>query len=674
MLCLPYRCDTTTGTCFEDVHRTRASATRSTPATSQHGRAAARSAPARTATTTTTASRATAPTASAATSPARAPASPATCPGRLGTCWPVDSGKPDPRGVCKDQGPPSCGHNGTCDGVGGCANYARDTQCLAAVLHRQPPQHGRDLRRARHLPAAGRPGLPPVPLRRRRLHEVAARPTTTATRATPASTASCGPKPPGRRLQRGRANAPATTASTASAARPPAPAPARAAPCRPRPAPASTVADGQRRSARHLPGQGRRRPAARTASATAPAAARPTRSAPSCADETCSERRLHAAVDLQLDRPVRRARLAPLRPLRLQRHAVLQRLRDQRPVQDAQHLRRDELVRAQGPGRRLLDDRASARAASPARRAYCCNARLHRRLPVVRARRARSAPAPTCPPARSIRPGICEDKGSTSCEHQRQVRRQRQLPAVRRGDACVGVDLPGRRRRPSPAPSTCDGAGKCVTPNAVLVLPLPAAARASARTPAPPTPTAPRRPSASTGRAASSRPGQACVTAAECLTGFCCAQGFCCTSACTGACQSCALANALGHLHQRRRTGPPIRRGPAAIRGSRAAAPTASATATAPAASTRAAPPARRRPAQRRSTLTTGRTCDGNGNCQAADDDQPARPTSATAPRPARRPAPATPTACRPTSAIRRPTSAATRSASASLHADAPTA
>src|SRR6185437_14215748 len=52
--------------------------------------------------------------------------------GRVGTCWPVDTGSPDPRTVCKDQGPASCGHDGTCDGVGGCANYAKDTQCLAS--------------------------------------------------------------------------------------------------------------------------------------------------------------------------------------------------------------------------------------------------------------------------------------------------------------------------------------------------------------------------------------------------------------------------------------------------------------------------------------------------------------------------------------------------------------
>ena len=41
-----------------------------------------------------------------------------------------------------------------------------------ALLHGQPPQHGGHLRRARHLPRAGRPGLPPLPLRRRRVHEV----------------------------------------------------------------------------------------------------------------------------------------------------------------------------------------------------------------------------------------------------------------------------------------------------------------------------------------------------------------------------------------------------------------------------------------------------------------------------------------------------------------------
>jgi len=51
-------------------------------------------------------------------------------PGRLGTCWPIDQGVPDPRTVCKDQGQATCGTTGTCDGFGGCEKYAAETQCI----------------------------------------------------------------------------------------------------------------------------------------------------------------------------------------------------------------------------------------------------------------------------------------------------------------------------------------------------------------------------------------------------------------------------------------------------------------------------------------------------------------------------------------------------------------
>lgn len=40
-------------------------------------------------------------------------------------------------------------------------------------------------------------------------------------------------------------------------------------------------------------------------------------------------------------------------------------------------------------------------------------------------------------------------------------------------------------------------------------------------------------------------PGAACTTAASCVSGFC-AQGVCCDTACTGTCQSCALAGTTG--------------------------------------------------------------------------------------------------------------------------------
>ncbi|HVZ71980.1 MAG TPA: hypothetical protein VHJ20_06355 [Polyangia bacterium] len=50
--------------------------------------------------------------------------------GRTGTCWPVEPGLPDPRGVCKDTGATSCGTTGICDGFGSCEKYAAETVCI----------------------------------------------------------------------------------------------------------------------------------------------------------------------------------------------------------------------------------------------------------------------------------------------------------------------------------------------------------------------------------------------------------------------------------------------------------------------------------------------------------------------------------------------------------------
>lgn len=51
--------------------------------------------------------------------------------GQVGTCQAIGAGAPDPRGLCLDQGPASCGHDGTCDGLGSCANYPQNTICSA---------------------------------------------------------------------------------------------------------------------------------------------------------------------------------------------------------------------------------------------------------------------------------------------------------------------------------------------------------------------------------------------------------------------------------------------------------------------------------------------------------------------------------------------------------------
>jgi thrombospondin type 1 repeat protein len=50
-------------------------------------------------------------------------------PNARGVCTPVRAGLPDPRTGCVDQGPPSCGTNGSCDGKGGCQGYADGTVC-----------------------------------------------------------------------------------------------------------------------------------------------------------------------------------------------------------------------------------------------------------------------------------------------------------------------------------------------------------------------------------------------------------------------------------------------------------------------------------------------------------------------------------------------------------------
>jgi hypothetical protein len=50
-----------------------------------------------------------------------------------GTCTPLDPGTPDPKGVCLDNNPSSCGTNGKCDGAGGCQKYPNSTPCSTAI-------------------------------------------------------------------------------------------------------------------------------------------------------------------------------------------------------------------------------------------------------------------------------------------------------------------------------------------------------------------------------------------------------------------------------------------------------------------------------------------------------------------------------------------------------------
>lgn len=46
--------------------------------------------------------------------------------GKVGTCSPVAAGSSDPHSGCANQGIGSCGHNGLCNGTGGCESYKCD--------------------------------------------------------------------------------------------------------------------------------------------------------------------------------------------------------------------------------------------------------------------------------------------------------------------------------------------------------------------------------------------------------------------------------------------------------------------------------------------------------------------------------------------------------------------
>lgn len=52
--------------------------------------------------------------------------------GKVGTCSPVPAGSSDPHGICADQGVTTCGHDGYCNGTGGCEYYAAGSVCSPA--------------------------------------------------------------------------------------------------------------------------------------------------------------------------------------------------------------------------------------------------------------------------------------------------------------------------------------------------------------------------------------------------------------------------------------------------------------------------------------------------------------------------------------------------------------
>ena len=358
-----------------------------------------------------------------------------------------------------------------------------------------------------------------------------------------------------------------------------------------------------------------------------------------------ADRPLHRPVDLQPHRPVRRARRAPLRALRLQRQPVFQHLRRQRSVQVAQQLHQ-QLVRPEDPPARPAPATpsaapASARRASAATRACdgkCQSCALNNTQGTCTNVPAGSVD-PTAPARTKGPPPAAPTASATATA----------LPAVRAGDDLPGSTCPTGTTTFTGA-STCDGAGKCVTPNASPCFPYQCGAGVCKNSCTADFDCAPPAVCIN-GSCGLKGNGQACAAAAECLSGFC-AQGVCCGTACQGACQSCALATSLGTC-----TNVPF--GASDPQGTchdmgNATCGTdgfcnGSGACRLYAAATPCAPPSC--PATS-ATLTSGRTCDGKGTCQAATN-IPCAPFVCNGTRAARRPARRTPTASPPPSAIR---------------------
>jgi hypothetical protein len=63
--------------------------------------------------------------------------------GKEGMCLPVAAGSPDPRKMCVDAGPSSCGKNGLCNGAGACQVYPATTMCAAASCNKSTLQPAR---------------------------------------------------------------------------------------------------------------------------------------------------------------------------------------------------------------------------------------------------------------------------------------------------------------------------------------------------------------------------------------------------------------------------------------------------------------------------------------------------------------------------------------------------
>ena len=303
--------------------------------------------------------------------------------GREGRCWPLDTDAPDSRGVCRDQGPHSCGQTGFCDGIGGCSKYPRDTVCVTPTCSGVAKVNTAGT--CNGLGTCQAPGIQDChPFR-------CATGACTKTCATNADcdtgiacvNNTCGLKQDG---QSCTADAECQHSHCVDGV------------C------CDQACTGSCRSCSLAATMGRCTPIA--LGSTDPRGMCKVMPQSSCSHQRQVRRqrrlselagrhavrrrdlhrqRLQGPVDVQRERPVRGAGSDPVQPLRLQWFALLQRLQHQRAVPDAEQLR-GELVRQERPWRDVLGARRVQEQLLRARRLL--RPGLHRRVQIVRRRHA----------------------------------------------------------------------------------------------------------------------------------------------------------------------------------------------------------------------------------------------------------------------------------------------
>ena len=180
---------------------------------------------------------------------------------------------------------------------------------------------------------------------------------------------------------------------------------------------------------------------------------------------------------------------------------------------------------------------------------YCCNA------PCAGACQSCALPNTlgTCTnvPINQVDPSAqCVDKLAPSCNTNGKCDGNGGCQLYVQGTTCLGSTCPAGASTFT-GTSTCDGAGKCLTPNATPCFPY-ACGASVCKNSCTTTSSDCASPAvcSSNGSCGLKPPGQACVTGVECTSGFC-SQSVCCATACTGRLSVLRAHHRARHLQQR---------------------------------------------------------------------------------------------------------------------------